>query len=553
MAVVITENRTLVDEADSATGWTGSASVSVTTSDPDPVEASGSLGMPVGESTDDLYHTITSADLSNTMVYVWALPLGTMELEANGGVAVVLGDGTNRIGFHRAGSDVAGFRHESGPVGWQCLLIDTSNYPASGNTVLAGSAASLNVEATTQVGSMFTTLSKALGGADNCFTDIIRYGNDGITVGGGNTTAQGTFSDIATADRSTANVTAYGILRELNAQLFGCQGPISFGDSSGTTSTHFEDTNFTVAFEDREIATNKYYINIIGNSTGNNYFRLGTISGTENGQDGGSIIVPSGVGSSFDASDVNVNWCLIYDTSLTGFTEGMIFSSDATTGPQHDVFDCSFIGCDIVDPGRVDFKNNTIAASSNATGSFLLPANTDLLDSLNFNSDGTGHAIYVNPTGAGPFTYALSDFNFSGFASSNGTTGNEAIYIDPVTSTANITFNVTDGSGTLSFREAAGYTGTITINNDVAITLTGLQVNTEVRVFDAGTTDVVDGIEDVTGNNAFTFSKGSGSSVDIRMIHVDYKYKTILGYVIPGTATSVPVEQEFDRNYENPV
>jgi len=63
----------------------------------------------------------------------------------------------------------------------------------------------------------------------------------------------------------------------------------------------------------------------------------------------------------------------------------------------------------------------------------------------------------------------------------------------------------------------------------------------------------VDGIEDVTGNNAFTFQFGAGANVDIRIIHTDYEYQTILNYETPATATSVPVSQRFDRNYKNPV
>ena len=119
MAVVITDNR--VDptngEADSTTGWVGSISPSLKTSEPSPVEQTGSLGQVVSTATQDIYLSISSTNMSaGTLVYVWQLAQGIMDIEANGGQGVILYDGTDKIGYHTGGSDKAGFRHNSASV-----------------------------------------------------------------------------------------------------------------------------------------------------------------------------------------------------------------------------------------------------------------------------------------------------------------------------------------------------------------------------------------------------------------------------------------------------
>jgi hypothetical protein len=116
-----------------------------------------------------------------------------------------------------------------------------------------------------------------------------------------------------------------------------------------------------------------------------------------------------------------------------------------------------------------------------------------------------------------------------------------------------VTLNVSDGDSP-SVRNSAG--SSTTVNATVAVTLTGLKDNTEVRVFSTGTTTELDGIEDATAgspdNRSFTFSLAAGTGVDIRIINVQYQYLKLTNYIVPSSATSVPIQQIFDRQYENP-
>ncbi|MCK5432427.1 MAG: hypothetical protein KAJ03_06765, partial [Gammaproteobacteria bacterium] len=377
MALTITDNRTLVDHADATTDWSSpvaAESLNLFTADPDPVEATGCIGMAVSEETSDISHALAaSADLSDSLVYVWVLANGTMDTLVNGGVAIILDDNTDAVGFHVAGSDVAGFRHGEGPVGWQCLVIDTTRLPAN-TTLLAGTEANLTLTAITDIGAMYKTLSKALGGGSNCFTDTIRYdsGSQGVTMTAGTDADPGTFDDIATADRSTVSGTAYGILRELGSGLYGCQGSMTFGDTAGTAASLFRDKNATVVFEDRNIGNARYKFTVQGNATGETTFQLGTKVGSDDGVDGGTIEVPLGVGGEFVASDVDLDFLLLYGATLKGFVNGITFSSDATNGPNHEIFGNRFVNCGQIDAGEAQYKNNTFVDSIGQDGGAIL-------------------------------------------------------------------------------------------------------------------------------------------------------------------------------------
>ena len=81
------------------------------------------------------------------------------------------------------------------------------------------------------------------------------------------------------------------------------------------------------------------------------------------------------------------------------------------------------------------------------------------------------------------------------------------------------------------------------------LTLTGLQNNTEVRVYDQGTTTEIAGVENTSTG---TFTTGiSVSSVDI-VIHALGYLNQRLTNVDTSTDRTIPIQQTIDRQYENP-
>jgi hypothetical protein len=113
---------------------------------------------------------------------------------------------------------------------------------------------------------------------------------------------------------------------------------------------------------------------------------------------------------------------------------------------------------------------------------------------------------------------------------------------------AAVTINISGGS-VPSIRNSNGSTTSVVATTQV--TLTGLVNNTEVRVYTQGTTTELAGQENVT-TGTFSFSLSSGTIVDIRVFAVAYEPADILNFTVPASDTSIPVQQRFDRNYENP-
>jgi hypothetical protein len=86
----------------------------------------------------------------------------------------------------------------------------------------------------------------------------------------------------------------------------------------------------------------------------------------------------------------------------------------------------------------------------------------------------------------------------------------------------------------------------------VPLALTGLRNPTEVRVFDAGTTTLITGQENVTGG---TFTADIDptvyTNVDISVLSLGYQNIRYLNQVL-GTGLTIPVQQQIDRQYLNP-
>jgi hypothetical protein len=143
----------------------------------------------------------------------------------------------------------------------------------------------------------------------------------------------------------------------------------------------------------------------------------------------------------------------------------------------------------------------------------------------------------INLTATGSETHYINSMDAAVFNSSGGA----------------VTINVTDGD-TPTVRNGPG--ATTTVVSTVSVTLTGLKDNTEVRIYETGTTTIVDGTETATNGSVdartFSFSDSPGDFVDIIIHNLAYKWLKITNFEIPATSASVPIQQEVDRNYSNP-
>jgi hypothetical protein len=546
MAVIVTDNRTVINEADSNTGWTGTTTL--LTADPDPVESTGCLGATVGAQTVDSYVTVGARNLNNRILYCWAFSRLVLDTTVNGGLQAHIGDGTNRIGFHLAGADLAAFRHDTGPVNWQCLVVDTSNLPTN-RTVRAGSFAGLNLGAVTQIGTVVKGLVAAPGMAATYAVDIIRELNPtvnngcALTITGGTSGTPGKFSEIAAEDRSTANLKAHGVVRETGAGVFGIQGPLRFGNPTGTESSWFEDKNVSIIFESRGLTTQRYKIFVVDNGVGTTTFLLGTKSGTGDsatGVEGCNLVAPSGVGAIFEASGSNIHKVGIYGSTISGFTNGIQLSNDATKAPNHEFLGNSISSCGTIDPGRVVVRNCRITGwSGTVNDAALFWRENSNIKRCSFSSGGSGHAIKITTPG----TYTFDAISFSGYGSTD--TNDASVFND---SGGLVTINVVGGGDTPTYRNGTG--ASTVVNSNISITLTGLKNPTEVRVFNTGTTTEIAGQENITIGD-FSFSVGASVALDISILSLGFQNLRILNFS-SAVDTSIPIQQQVDRQYENP-
>lgn len=137
------------------------------------------------------------------------------------------------------------------------------------------------------------------------------------------------------------------------------------------------------------------------------------------------------------------------------------------------------------------------------------------------------------------------------------------ITIDP-TDGIKVKWKLTNGKGSL--QEFNGLlletTSTLTAQegnlwpidqNLVNFSLTGLQANSEVRVYLTGTTTELFGVE----NSTATFSDqylhtGADFGVDIIIHNEQYEYIRLENITLTANAVSIPIQQQFDRQYNNP-
>lgn len=218
------------------------------------------------------------------------------------------------------------------------------------------------------------------GNANNCIIDAIDRGR-GLIITGGTTSDKITWSDIATLANNNTN--AYGIIEEQSGVFF-LNGEIQLGD--GTNNCYFEDTDKLLVWEPNLSNDGTNIINgvtddlnrlIVVEGTGTTDVICGVKSGTgdnatgTNGCTFQAAPVTDGIRThlTIDFSDADITNIEMYGCTFRRCVgdpfrpASIIFCSDATNGPNHEVSGCLFESCGIVDPGRVSMQNNVFAAN----------------------------------------------------------------------------------------------------------------------------------------------------------------------------------------------
>ena len=460
-----------------------------------------------------LYNNGTTITLgADEHIFTWTVSAtpGITDNKSAGGIRISIGTGLNDYyDFYVNGADTL---PEGGMQNYAIF------YAAASSSLTTGTPGA-NPQ---YFGSQIATNGAAKG--DNFACDAIRRGT-GFYLTQGDATTPITFRSASIENDTNAN--RYGILTEVPGGT-SLKGRFVVGQNNlGTpTQAYFDDFATSVTFKTTDYTKDDFTQIIIDHPS--TFFKIQGVSIT-----GTNTFNPGQLNfknSSTTGSLINCNFNKIGKTTLQAnvVSSGSGWaSSDTIFQSGSNLFDTTF--------------RNTVGNSAS-----MLVNDPSLIRQCVFNNEGSKHGIEVISTGS----YVFEANIFNNFDS--GSNANEPLYFNPPGGTGDLTLQITGGGTSIEFRNASS--GTVTIENNASITITGLQDNTEVRIFAAGTTTELAGIEDAidgtSGNRSFTFTLEVGTIIDIVLISLLYINKRISNFTITETQ-NLPITQTFDRNYSN--
>jgi len=459
-----------------------------------------------------------------------------MNTWANGGTRLCVGSTTGNVNFWISGGSNFG-RNPYG--GWPNIAIDptftadfTEGTPVAGNYRIFGST--INLVSQVSKGNMHGM-------------DKIRFGRAEIIITDGQAAAYGTVAGMAAAN--DAQAARWGLMQAI-AGGYLWKGLWSLGTTA--TAVDFRDTNRSITIDEvpRTYASfNKIEVN---NAASIVQWTGFTISAPITSVTGS--ILSKGEFEAIANATITKDTCIFNDMST------FIYQSAST------ILDSTYRRCGLITQGGATFTNSTIVDSAAAGGSPSAAAmsvdNPSTITYCNFISGGIGHAIEATSAtvSGSPLTgtYNWVGNTDTGYTGTRGTNlvpnsgSTDAMFYN--NSNGLITLNVSGGGQAPSVRNGTG--ATTVINNNVNVTFTGMQENTEVRIYKTSDGTVVAGIEDVIAGSplarSFTWSAAAALSVYYVIHNNDYETIRVEGFIVPATDTSIPIQQRIDRNYDNP-
>jgi len=450
-------------------------------------------------------------------VFIWTLCAtpGISEIKSNGGVQILIGSTTNNYNqYYVNGSDTlpqGGIQNYA--IHTSSVASNTGGTGLSGNPQYLGSAVSITATAK----------------GDNYCCDAIRYGT-GFYITEGDATTPITFA--SASEENDLNAARYGIITKIPGGE-SLKGRFVVGQDPNrvATASYFESTNDSLTFIETDFALDNFTQVIFDHPSTQAYITNTTFTGI-GGVNPGQV---NFLDASTTGSIVNSTFKRIGKTTLNGNVQ--------VTGSVWN--ECR----NVIQSGSIIFNStftDIFLTSSAETTASLVSDDPSLVSFNEFNGNGNHFGIQVVTTGS----YTFAGNVFTDFTS--GSLSGSALLFDPPGGTGDLTLNITSGGNTPSFINLSS--GTVTINNNISITLTGMKDNTEVRVMESGSNPPVElaGIENATDgttdNRSFTFALPSSTVVDINIVNLQYVIQRINAFTIT-TDTEIPIQQSLDRSY----
>lgn len=420
---------------------------------------------------------------------------------AGGGLRVRIGGATNTNfkEWYAYGAE----NYSTG--GWKRVVVDpTSVSDTSGGT--------LDPTACQWYGAQAAVIGSAK--STNLGIDAMHHGS-GHRIYDGDSTHPGSLQNVSDFDDTQA--TRYGVVLK-SAGAFQCAGRLIVG-GTGSNFTRFVQATASLNFAAPTVPVTASFMGLTITGSQTTAIITDTSIRSLSPTYLGDLIVSAAATASFSGG----SW-----TALRTIWLHPSASVDSTA--------INFCGKITLNTGTL--SNLTIKGSTAAVA--VRSDKPSNISSVQFISAGTGHAIECRNSG----TYTFSGNKFSGYAASDGTTGNEAFYNN---SSGSITLNVTNGGGTPTVRNGTG--ASTTINNATTYTLTGIVNGTEVTIVRNSDSAVLFHVESSSGGTqVYSYNYTADTSVTVLLMNVYYEPVSFID-TLTSSAASVPVTQVVDRNY----
>ena len=452
-------------------------------------EGTNSISFIVRNDGTQIYYNMTNQDYSGQHIRMWITTgaYGLMKTKALGGLRFFMNDGSNTAYWNIAGSDTYA-------GGWINICVYADSTPDAG-TVTTTSIDEIGVEFGMTASAKRVT---------NTWVDYLRYG-DGLRAYDSTTFG---IEEIYVEDATNG----YGIIEKQDGVYF-LSGELAIGDT-GTTACDYSDTNELIVFTDKNVKSDLYKIYATGNTTGDLDIAFN-----------GCVIKSAGPRWDLDMSNVNLTSLSIDGCNIGGAT-GATFQDGGTIIPNLSLF-----------------QTNTISNSAHIRA---VEMDQDMSGSTNFSDNN-----FLNNQSAATwyaFGGTYTDYN-------NNYDGN--IYDIENSSSDSLTINL---NGTSNASNKYENPGTITLVSTTDFTLTGLKADSEVRIYTSGSTDdyttfghELYGVEDAIGTITYQYGQDvvtSGYNCIVMVHNVEYETLRFIVDLI-GTNASIPIQQQYDRNYLN--
>ena len=451
--------------------------------------------------------------------FLWGvfLAAAAVDTDANGGVVMMVGSGTSDFNLWHVGGNDFG-RYPYG--GWQNFVADPETTPYS-TTGTPGT----NYRWCGMGCDVISAISKG----SPYGVDAIRYGRGDLRVANGDS-ANGYATFLGMASQNDNNSNRWGLFQESGGSYIW-KGLMTFGYS---TAVDFRDSNRVIAIDNTRNVTSSFN-KIEIRQTGSNVewdtiliLSLGTTS--------------KGAFECIDDATVDLTNCSFTDMDT------FIFKSNSTST------NTTFRRCNLVTQGGATFDLCLFSKANGAVA--LLMDDITKLSSCFFTSDGTGHAIQGFSTAG---NYTLDNLSFTDYASSNGSTGNEAIYVTASSGTVNLYLT---GGTSPSIRTAGA---TVNVIQSATLTISGIRSTSDVYIYRAddktllasadpvSVTDgsPIDGVQYYKLIYSYNAATLSGVGVQIKIFNLGYANERIK-YELTNADANVGIQQRIDRNYNNP-